>query len=138
MSKKEKGEKKKGSCLKTILIVFGVLVIIGAIGSTGGDSSDEKKEEVSVAQDDNTEKKAETTKEPEKKVEETTPEEPAKEELAEAPVEEEPSDSGRAQISLSKSRKLQQNDEYVKSRHLQSAHIRIRRAVFRRSCAVCY
>lgn len=43
MSKKEKGEKKKGSCLKTILIVFGVLVIIGAIGSTGGDSSDEKK-----------------------------------------------------------------------------------------------
>ncbi len=37
MSKKEKREKKKGSCLKTILIVFGMLVIIGDIGSTCGD-----------------------------------------------------------------------------------------------------
>lgn len=35
-----KKEKKKGSCLKTLLIAFGVLIILGAIGSAFGD--DEK------------------------------------------------------------------------------------------------
>ena len=35
-----KKEKKKGSCLKTVLIAFGVLIVLGAIGSAFGD--DEK------------------------------------------------------------------------------------------------
>ncbi len=34
-----KKEKKKGSCLKTVLIAFGVLVILGVIGSACGDDS---------------------------------------------------------------------------------------------------
>lgn len=33
-----KKEKKKGSCLKTVLIAFGVLVVLGVIGSAFGDN----------------------------------------------------------------------------------------------------
>ena len=36
-----KKEKKKGSCLKTVLIAFGALIILGAIGSAFGDDSKE-------------------------------------------------------------------------------------------------
>lgn len=37
-------KKKKGGCLKTILIVFGIFVVIGVIGSmVGGDKSEPKK-----------------------------------------------------------------------------------------------
>lgn len=42
---KEGKEKKKGSCLKTILIVIGVIIVIGIIGSiAGGGDSDSAKE----------------------------------------------------------------------------------------------
>lgn len=36
-----KKEKKKGSCLKTVLIAFGALIILGAIGSAFGDDGKE-------------------------------------------------------------------------------------------------
>lgn len=46
-------KKKKGGCLKTILIVFGVFVVIGAIGSlAGGDKSEPKKVSSSSGQND--------------------------------------------------------------------------------------
>lgn len=46
-------KKKKGGCLKTILIVFGVFVVIGAIGSlTGGDKSEPKKVSTSSGKND--------------------------------------------------------------------------------------
>lgn len=42
MAKKEK-EKKKGSCLKTLLIILGVFVVLGIVGSAlGGDGEDKK------------------------------------------------------------------------------------------------
>lgn len=46
-------KKKKGGCLKTILIVFGVFVVIGAIGLlAGGDKSEPKKVSTSSGQND--------------------------------------------------------------------------------------
>ena len=40
---KEGKEKKKGSCLKTILIVIAVIVVLGVIGSiVGGDDQPQK------------------------------------------------------------------------------------------------
>lgn len=37
-------EKKKGGCLKTLLIIFGVLIVIGVIANIlGGDEEDKKK-----------------------------------------------------------------------------------------------
>mgnify|MGYP001503059950 CR=1 FL=1 len=53
-------EKKKGSCLKTALIVIVVLVILGAIGSTMGNSDDKAK--------DATDKKEATTSTKEEEV----------------------------------------------------------------------
>lgn len=48
-----KVKKKKGGCLKTILIVFGVFVVIGAIGSlAGGDKSEPKKVSSSSGKND--------------------------------------------------------------------------------------
>lgn len=48
-----KVKKKKGGCLKTILIVFGVFVVIGAIGSlAGGGKSEPKKVSTSSGQND--------------------------------------------------------------------------------------
>lgn len=45
--------KKKGGCLKTILIMFGVFVVIGVIGSlAGGDKSEPKKVSTSSDQND--------------------------------------------------------------------------------------
>ena len=41
---KEGKEKKKGSCLKTILIVIAVIVVLGVIGSIFGE--EEKPEKV--------------------------------------------------------------------------------------------
>ena len=46
-------KKKKGGCLKTILIVFGVFVVIGTIGSlAGGDKSEPKKVSTSSSKND--------------------------------------------------------------------------------------
>ncbi|MGX8268400.1 hypothetical protein ACWTCY_16670 [Anaerostipes caccae] len=55
-------EKKKGGCLKTLLIVFGVLLVIGVIASIfGGD-------------EDNTNKESKSTKATTEKVTEATTE----------------------------------------------------------------
>lgn len=44
-------KKKKGGCLKTILIVFGIFIVIGVIGSmVGGDKSEPKKVSSSSSQ----------------------------------------------------------------------------------------
>lgn len=45
MTKKEKGEKKKGSCLKTILVVALALFAISFIASMGDDNSESRKTE---------------------------------------------------------------------------------------------
>lgn len=59
-------EKKKGGCLKTLLIVFGVLLVVGVIASIfGGDEDETKKESKSTKA--TTEKVTEATTE--KKVE---------------------------------------------------------------------
>ena len=42
-----KKEKKKGSCLKTILIAFGILIVLGAIASAFGDDSKESDDNTS-------------------------------------------------------------------------------------------
>lgn len=58
-------EKKKGSCLKTALIVVVVLVILGAIGSTMGDSDDKAKDATDKKEATTPTKEEETPKEPE-------------------------------------------------------------------------
>lgn len=58
-------EKKKGSCLKTALIVIVVLVILGAIGSTMGDSDDKAKDATDKKEATTPTKEEETPKEPE-------------------------------------------------------------------------
>lgn len=55
-------EKKKGSCLKTILIVFAVIVILGVIGSTMGGKDDEVKDVTSTS-DESSDKTSEESKE---------------------------------------------------------------------------
>lgn len=55
-------EKKKGGCLKTLLIIFGVLIVIGVIANIlGGDEEDKKKE--SKSNKSTTEKVTEATTE---------------------------------------------------------------------------
>lgn len=55
-------EKKKGGCLKTLLIIFGVLIVIGVIANIlGGDEEDTKKE--SKSNKSTTEKVTEATTE---------------------------------------------------------------------------
>lgn len=44
-------EKKKGSCLKTILIAFGILVLLGVIGNIMGGGSEKKEEEQKVEEE---------------------------------------------------------------------------------------
>lgn len=58
-------EKKKGSCLKTALIVVVVLVILGAIGSTMGDSDGKAKDATDKKEATTPTKEEETPKEPE-------------------------------------------------------------------------
>lgn len=58
-------EKKKGSCLKTALIVVVVLVILGAIGSTMDDSDDKAKDATDKKEATTPTKEEETPKEPE-------------------------------------------------------------------------
>lgn len=41
-------EKKKGGCLKTLLIVFGVLLVVGVIASIFGGDEDETKKNPSL------------------------------------------------------------------------------------------
>lgn len=69
---KEGKEKKKGSCLKTILIVIAVIVVLGVIGSIFGE--EEKPEKVAdVNTDTQTEEPSnETETEPEEDSEEQT------------------------------------------------------------------
>ena len=58
-------KKKKGGCLKTILIVFGIFVVIGVIGSmVGGDKSEPKKVSSFSGQD---QKNSQSEKEGEKR-----------------------------------------------------------------------
>lgn len=58
-------KKKKGGCLKTILIAFGIFVVIGVIGSmVGGDKSEPKKVSSSSGQD---QKNSQSEKEGEKR-----------------------------------------------------------------------
>lgn len=47
-------EKKKGSCLKTILIVIGIIIVLGAIGSVIGTDNNPKK----VGESDNSQEKS--------------------------------------------------------------------------------
>lgn len=74
-------EKKKGSCLKTILIVLGVFVVIGVIGSLAGNDDDKKESENTEPVTAEVENPAETD-EPKEENEESA------EEPKEAPAEE--------------------------------------------------
>lgn len=68
-------EKKKGSCLKTILIVIGVIIVIGIIGSIAGGGDDEPKKVADVktdTQSEETSTESETESEPEETSEEQT------------------------------------------------------------------
>ena len=68
-------EKKKGSCLKTILIVIGVIIVIGIIGSIAGGGDDERKKVADVktdTQSEETSTESETESEPEETSEEQT------------------------------------------------------------------
>lgn len=50
--KKSKKERKKGSCLKTILIVFGVLIVLSVIGNIIGGGNDKEKSESAQTESD--------------------------------------------------------------------------------------
>lgn len=60
-------EKKKGGCLKTLLIIFGVLIVIGVIASIFGGDEDDTKQNSKSNSKVTTEKVTEAT--PEKKIE---------------------------------------------------------------------
>lgn len=67
MSGREQNEKpkKKGSCLKTILIVIAVIVVLGVIGSIAGGDDEPKKVENTNTENTQTESTStETTSEP--------------------------------------------------------------------------
>lgn len=68
---KEGKEKKKGSCLKTILIMLGVLVVIGVISSLAG-GNDKEVKDVTESKHSNTDQQKEVTEEPKEEAEEKT------------------------------------------------------------------
>lgn len=68
---KEGKEKKKGSCIKTILIILGVIVVIGVIGSLAG-GNDKEVKDVTESKQSNTDQQKEVTEEPKEEVEEKT------------------------------------------------------------------
>lgn len=63
-------EKKKGSCLKTVLIIFGVLIILGIIGSMSG-GSNEKEESSQIEAETNIPSEADETESSKPDAEET-------------------------------------------------------------------
>lgn len=52
-----KKEKKKGSCLKTVLIAFGILIVLGVIGSAFGDNEKTDNSDTQNIESTNNDKK---------------------------------------------------------------------------------
>lgn len=62
----EKGQKKKGGCLKVVLIVIGVFIVIGVIGSMFGKDDDKVKDVTNTKADTSDTQKPDAEETPEK------------------------------------------------------------------------